>query len=88
VASIFVGLVDTIGRAFLTRPVAAVSEHQRRLDAGPSLSSMMIYMLMAAILSPAGRSFPASADDRWLTPRNAAAAGVLALSPLLPVYAR
>src|SRR6266481_2644266 len=50
VASIFVGLVDTIGRAFLPDLLRLFLSTNAASTLGPSLSSMMIYMLMAAIL--------------------------------------
>ena len=61
VASIFVGLVDTIGRAFLPDLLRLFLSTNAASTLGPSLSSMMIYMLMAAILvfRPEGL-FPAS----------------------------
>ena len=61
VASIFVGLVDTIGRAFLPDLLRLFLSTNAASTLGPSLSSMMIYMLMAAILvfRPDGL-FPAS----------------------------
>jgi branched-chain amino acid transport system permease protein len=61
VASIFVGLVDTIGRAFLPDLLRTFLSTNAASTLGPSLSSMMIYMLMAAILvfRPEGL-FPAS----------------------------
>src|SRR5882757_7834746 len=61
VAAIFVGLVDTIGRAFLPDLLRLFLSTNAASTLGPSLSSMMIYMLMAAILvfRPEGL-FPAS----------------------------
>ena len=61
VASIFVGLVDTIGRAFLPDLLRLFLSTNAASTLGPSLSSMMIYMLMAAVLvfRPEGL-FPAS----------------------------
>jgi len=61
VASMFVGLVDTIGRAFLPDLLRLFLNTTAASTLGPSLSSMMIYMLMAAILvfRPEGL-FPAS----------------------------
>jgi branched-chain amino acid transport system permease protein len=61
VAAVFVGLVDTIGRAFLPDLLRTVLSDTAASTLGPSLSSMMIYMLMAAILvvRPEGL-FPAS----------------------------
>jgi len=61
VAAIFVGLVDTIGRAFLPDLLRAFLSDNAASTLGSSLSSMMIYMLMAAVLvvRPEGL-FPAS----------------------------
>jgi branched-chain amino acid transport system permease protein len=61
VASIFVGLVDTIGRAFLSDMLRLVLDDNAASTLGPALSSMMIYMLMAIVLvfRPEGL-FPAS----------------------------
>jgi branched-chain amino acid transport system permease protein len=50
VAAIFVGLVDTVGRAFLPDLLRLFLSNNTASTLGPSLSSMMIYMLMAAIL--------------------------------------
>src|ERR1700716_1745504 len=50
VGAIFVGLVDTIGRAFLPDLLRLFLSTNAASTLGPSLSSMMIYMLMAAIL--------------------------------------
>jgi branched-chain amino acid transport system permease protein len=61
VAAMFVGLVDTVGRAFLPDLLRLFLSTNAASTLGPSLSSMMIYMLMAAILvfRPEGL-FPAS----------------------------
>ena len=61
VAAVFVGLVDTIGRAFLPDLLRTMLSDTAAATLGPSLSSMMIYMLMAAVLvvRPEGL-FPAS----------------------------
>ena len=61
VAAIIVGLIDTIGRAFLPDLVRHFVSYSAGSSLGPSLSSMMIYMLMAAVLvfRPEGL-FPAS----------------------------
>ena len=61
VAAIIVGLIDTIGRAFLPDLVRQFLSYSAGSSAGPALSSMMIYMLMAAVLvfRPEGL-FPAS----------------------------
>jgi len=50
VAAILVGLIDTIGRVFLPDLVRHFVSYSAGSSAGPALSSMMIYMLMAAVL--------------------------------------
>ncbi|HYX03200.1 MAG TPA: branched-chain amino acid ABC transporter permease [Reyranella sp.] len=61
VAALFVGLVDTIGRAFLPDLLRTVLSDNAASTLAPALSSMLIYMLMAAVLvvRPEGL-FPAS----------------------------
>jgi branched-chain amino acid transport system permease protein len=61
IASIMVGLIDTIGRAFLPDVLRQFLSYSAGSSAGAALSSMLIYMLMAAILvfRPEGL-FPAS----------------------------
>ncbi|MGA8649929.1 MAG: branched-chain amino acid ABC transporter permease [Xanthobacteraceae bacterium] len=50
VAALIVGLIDTVGRAFLPDMLHLVLSNSAAQTLGPSLSSMSIYMLMAAIL--------------------------------------
>ncbi len=50
VAAIIVGLIDTIGRVFLPDILRSVLSTNAAITLAPSLSSMSIYMLMAAIL--------------------------------------
>jgi branched-chain amino acid transport system permease protein len=50
VAAIIVGLIDTIGRIFLPDVLLLVLSTNSALTLGRALSSMSIYMLMAAIL--------------------------------------
>jgi branched-chain amino acid transport system permease protein len=50
VASIIVGLIDTMGRAFLPDLLRATLSTNAALTLAPALSSMSIYMLMAGIL--------------------------------------
>jgi branched-chain amino acid transport system permease protein len=50
VAALIVGLIDTLGRAFLPDMLHAVLSTDAALTLAPALSSMSIYMLMAAIL--------------------------------------
>jgi branched-chain amino acid transport system permease protein len=50
VAALFVGVVDTLGRAYLPDLLRAVLSHEAAATAGPALSSMLIYLLMAIVL--------------------------------------
>jgi len=50
VAAIIVGLIDTVGRAFLPDVLRLMLSTNAAQTLGPALSSMSIYMLMAAIL--------------------------------------
>ena len=50
VASIVVGLIDTLGRAFLPDMLHHILSTNAAATLGPALSSMSIYILMAAIL--------------------------------------
>jgi branched-chain amino acid transport system permease protein len=50
VAAILVGLIDTVGRAFLPDLLRHILSTNAASTLGPALSSMSIYMLMAAIL--------------------------------------
>jgi branched-chain amino acid transport system permease protein len=50
VAALLVGLIDTLGRAFLPDALRALLSTTTALTLAPALSSMSIYMLMAAIL--------------------------------------
>ena len=60
IASIFVGLVDTVGRAVMPDMLKLILSPAAASTAGPALSSMLIYLLMAVVLvvRPAGL-FPA-----------------------------
>ena len=62
VAAVIVGLIDTVGRAFLPDMLHAMLSDAAAQTLGPALSSMLIYMLMAAVLvvRPEGL-FPAAA---------------------------
>jgi branched-chain amino acid transport system permease protein len=62
IASIFVGLVDTIGRAFLPDLLRLFLSTNTASTAGPAISSMLIYLLMALVLvlRPEGLFPPAS----------------------------
>jgi branched-chain amino acid transport system permease protein len=50
VASIFVGLLDTVGRSFLPELFKLVMSPAAASAAAPAISSMLIYLLMAIVL--------------------------------------
>jgi branched-chain amino acid transport system permease protein len=50
VGALLVGLVDTMGRALLPIGFATVFPPQVASNLGPALSSILIYVLMAAVL--------------------------------------
>jgi branched-subunit amino acid ABC-type transport system permease component len=50
VGAIVVGMVDTLGRAFLRPMLSAVLSAPAADTAGPALASMLIYLLMAVVL--------------------------------------
>jgi branched-chain amino acid transport system permease protein len=60
VAALLVGVIDTLGRSFMTDALRLVLAASPARTIGPALSSMGIYLLMAAVLAlrPAGL-FPA-----------------------------
>jgi len=60
IASIFAGLIDTVGRAVIPDMLKLVLSPSAASTAGPAISSMLIYLLMALVLvvRPAGL-FPA-----------------------------
>jgi branched-chain amino acid transport system permease protein len=49
-ASVFVGLIDTVGRAFLVDMLRLVLSPSAASTAAPALSSMLIYVVMAVVL--------------------------------------
>jgi branched-chain amino acid transport system permease protein len=51
VAAIFVGLVDTLGRAFLPDLLRVVLSTTAASTLARALSSMLIYVLMAVVLA-------------------------------------
>lgn len=62
-ASLIVGIADTLGRAFLPTLLREMMSRDVATAAGPALSSMLVYILMAAVLAvrpqglfPAGRA--------------------------------
>ena len=50
VGAVVVGMVDTLGRAFLKPMLSTLIGPSAANDAGPALASMLIYLLMAAVL--------------------------------------
>ena len=56
VGAIIVGVVDTLGRAFLKPLLGTLISLPAAESAGPALASMLIYLLMAVVLAvkPAG----------------------------------
>jgi branched-chain amino acid transport system permease protein len=62
VGALVVGMVDTLGRAFLKPTLATVLSPSAADTAGPAIASMLIYLLMAVVLAirPQGL-FPAQA---------------------------
>src|SRR5262245_43074632 len=50
IAALFVGMVDTIGRAFFPDLLRLILTKEAAASAAPALSSMLIYLLMAAVL--------------------------------------
>jgi branched-chain amino acid transport system permease protein len=50
-AALLVGLIDTIGRAFLPDLMRLVLSSRNASAVGPALSSMLIYLLMAIVLA-------------------------------------
>jgi branched-chain amino acid transport system permease protein len=65
VAAVLIGMVDTIGRAFLPGLLVSVLPRPVANAVGPALASMLIYVLMAAVLllRPEGL-FPAPRSGR------------------------
>jgi branched-chain amino acid transport system permease protein len=51
VGAIIVGIVDTLGRAYLKPLMATIISAPAAESAGPALASMLIYLLMAAVLA-------------------------------------
>ena len=50
VAAMLVGIIDTIGRAFLPEILHLIMSSRGASTVGPALSSMMIYLVMAVVL--------------------------------------
>ena len=51
IAAVLVGLIDTVGRAFLSDLLRLFLTNQVAETAGPAMSSMLIYVLMATVLA-------------------------------------
>jgi branched-chain amino acid transport system permease protein len=51
VGAVVVGMVDTLGRAFLKPALATMLRPSAAESAGPALASMLMYLLMAAVLA-------------------------------------
>lgn len=51
ISALMVGLIDTLGRSFLPDIMAQFLPHEVAVTAAPSISSMMIYLIMAVVLS-------------------------------------
>ncbi len=62
VAAMIVGLIDTLGRAYLGNILAIAFSQQVASTAGPALASILIYIIMGAVLAfkPEGLFPPAS----------------------------
>ena len=50
IAAILIGIIDTLGRSFLKDILAIFMENASAETAGPALSSMLIYIIMAIVL--------------------------------------
>ena len=50
-AALLVGLVDTIGRAYMSQVLRGFLERTAADAAGPALASMLIYLFMAVVLA-------------------------------------
>lgn len=50
-AALIVGLVDTLGRAYLSVILRQITERSLADAAGPALASMLVYLLMACVLA-------------------------------------
>jgi branched-chain amino acid transport system permease protein len=51
VAALLIGIIDTLGRSFAVEVLRLFAGPQAARTAGPALASMLIYILMAAVLS-------------------------------------
>ena len=50
IAALLIGLIDTMGRAFMADIMGLVMSHTAAQTAGPTVASMLIYLLMAGVL--------------------------------------
>lgn len=50
VASLLIGVIDTMGRAYVPEALAKVASQSTASAAGPALTSVLIYLLMAVVL--------------------------------------
>jgi branched-chain amino acid transport system permease protein len=50
IAALLIGLIDTMGRAFMADLMGLVMSHAAAQTAGPTIASMLIYFLMAGVL--------------------------------------
>ena len=88
VAAIIVGLIDTIGRAFLPDLVRELRQLQRRFESrAVAVVDDHLHADGGGAGVPAGRSVPGGEQMMALvTPRNTFVAALLLLLALLPVY--
>ena len=49
-AALLIGLIDTMGRAFMADLMGLAMSHAAAQTAGPTIASMLIYLLMAGVL--------------------------------------
>ena len=62
VAALLVGLIDTLGRSFITDLLKLAMSASDATQMGPALASMSVYVLMALVLAVRPRGlFPAPA---------------------------
>ena len=89
IAAILVGLIDTIGRAFLPDLLRLVLCSRSASTVAPALSSMLIYLRDGDRAGgAAGGPVPGVGQmTAWLTPRNVVVAVLLIFLALVPVYA-
>jgi len=51
IAAVLIGIIDTLGRSFLKDILEIFMESASAATAGPALSSMLIYIIMAIVLA-------------------------------------